>query len=65
MEIQISSSRIAEISMSIKRESKKEDSKFKGYIDDSMKLVERPIYNREQGINTTSDNELIGYFTYP
>lgn len=41
------------------------DSNFTAFIDDSMKLVERPIYNRDVDIQTKNSIELNGYFTYP
>lgn len=41
------------------------DSNFTAYIDDSMKLVERPIYTTDVEIDTKNAIELNGYFTYP
>lgn len=37
----------------------------KAYADDSMKLVERPIYDKKLGIPHSHPSELEGYFTSP
>lgn len=41
----------------------KSTSKFKVYADDSMKLVERRIYDPEFNLTTINDIEKMGYFT--
>jgi hypothetical protein len=41
------------------------ESDYAAYIDDSMKLVERPIYNQDVDIDYLNPGELYGYFTYP
>jgi len=63
--IQISSIWTAEISYNIKKEHKSSNSEFKAYADDSMKMVERPIYDTNSKIKRTNKYELNGYFTSP
>ncbi|CAI2375441.1 unnamed protein product [Moneuplotes crassus] len=38
---------------------------YTAYVDDSMKLVERPIYNKKARVKRSNDVELTGFFTYP
>jgi hypothetical protein len=64
LEVQFSSTRVAEISMNIRKQSHSASSTYKAYVDDSMKLVERPIFTTNVNISRTNDNELNGYFTY-
>jgi hypothetical protein len=40
-------------------------STFKSYVDDSLKMVNRPIYNTKINIKRANDHELYGLFTYP
>ena len=65
MELQIDSSRVAEISLSLKKGYKSSDATHKAYADDSMKLVERPIFDINSKIPHTTLSELEGYYTSP
>ena len=62
-EIQIISQMTAEISYDLKKVHKSKNSEFKAYADDSMKLVERPIFDSKAKIKHTNEFELNGYFT--
>ena len=62
-QIQVSSGDILELSYGLKKVHKSSDSTFRAYADDSMKLVERPIYDKSIKIKRTNDYELNGYFT--
>lgn len=63
MEVQIDSDRIAEISLVLKKKNKSDNSMFKAYADDSMKMVERPIYDKNSKIPHSDPSELDGYYT--
>lgn len=52
-----------EMSYSLKL-SKSPSSKYLAYADDSLKLVERPIFSRNVNVKATNENELTGYYTY-
>lgn len=53
-----------EASLSLKLSDHGKGAKFTSYADDSMKLIERPIYNKKVNIKRHNDIELTGYFTY-
>ncbi|CAI2376267.1 unnamed protein product [Moneuplotes crassus] len=55
---------IIEASLSLKLSSSGKDAKFTAYVDDSMKLIERPIYDKKVDIKRHNDIELNGFFTY-
>ena len=65
MEIQFVSDEYIEVNLNLHKKSKSSSSQYKGYIDDSMFMVERPIYNKNSSIRRTNDYELNGYYTYP
>jgi len=64
LEVQIASKKVAEISMGLKKKPVHSGSEFRSYADDSMKLIERPIYDNKVNIKRTNDNELNGYYNY-
>jgi len=59
------SAQTIEVLYSLTRKPKSIESSFKAYVDDSMKLVERPIYNTSVSTKRTNNFELNGLFTYP
>jgi hypothetical protein len=63
MEVHIDSDRIAEISLVLTKKHKASDSTHKAYADDSMKMVERPIYDKNSKIPHSHESELEGYYT--
>lgn len=65
IEIQFQSSRFAEYQLHIEKTKHSDNSNYRGYVDDSLKTVERPIYHTNIDVNRTTDIELLGYFTYP
>lgn len=65
IEIQFQSNRYAEYQLHIEKTKHSDNSVYKGYVDDSLKTVERPIYHTNIDVNRTTDIELLGYFTYP
>ena len=62
-EVQIFSKMTAEIQYNLKKKVMNSKSTHKAYADDSMKLVERPIYDKNVDIKRTNDYELNGFFT--
>ena len=53
----------SELSYNLKKVHKSSDSTFKAYVDDSMKLVERPFFNESVEIKTKSHLVRYGNFT--
>ena len=63
MQIEFFSKDTIEASLSLKL-SEKSGKSFTAYADDSMKLIERPIYHKNVDIMRHNNIELTGYFTY-
>ncbi|CAI2377711.1 unnamed protein product [Moneuplotes crassus] len=42
-----------------------ENSEFRSYIDDSMKLIERPIFDINSPLKRETASELLGFYTFP
>lgn len=53
----------SEVQYNIKKVAKSSDSHFRAYADDSLKMIERPIFNTDVNIARTNNYELNGYFT--
>ena len=54
-----------EVQLSYKLSDLSRAATYKAYADDSMKLIERPIYDKNVDIWRHNDEELKGFFTYP
>jgi len=54
-----------EINYGLSFEKKSEDSVFESYIDDSLKLVQRPILDPTSTLKRKDSSELDGYYTFP
>eukprot|EP00344_Euplotes_crassus_P012347 CAMPEP_0197017414 /NCGR_PEP_ID=MMETSP1380-20130617/79524_1 /TAXON_ID=5936 /ORGANISM="Euplotes crassus, Strain CT5" /LENGTH=812 /DNA_ID=CAMNT_0042444507 /DNA_START=175 /DNA_END=2613 /DNA_ORIENTATION=+ len=65
MEIQFETKRMAEVSFSLKKVPKSSNGEYKSYADDSMRLIERPIFDRSSKIPHTNLAELEGYYERP
>lgn len=64
MQVQYGSDKVHEVTMNIVRGAKKTSSVASAYVDDSMKLVQRPIYDPTVEL-PVNKSEIIGLFTYP
>lgn len=65
LEVQTFTNEKWEMSFGIHKGSHSSSSTFKSYVDDSMKLINRPIYDKNFKIQHTNEHELFGYFTSP
>ncbi|CAI2377845.1 unnamed protein product [Moneuplotes crassus] len=65
LEVHSFTSEVWEVSFGIKKDKQAKDSEFKTFIDDSMKLVERPIFDKNLDIQHIRPEELYGYYTSP
>ena len=65
LEVQAHTDERWEMSFGFKKSRESSTSSFKSYADDSMKLVNRPIYDKNLKIKHTNEHELFGYFTSP
>lgn len=65
LEVQAYTTEPWEMSFGIKVTKDDQSSEFKSYVDDSLKMVNRPIYNTKINIKRANDHELYGLFTYP
>jgi hypothetical protein len=65
IEVQAHSEERWEMFWGLRKDHLSSNNQFKAYNDDSMKLVNRPIYNTHVNFKYTNDHELNGYFTSP
>lgn len=65
LEVQTFTEERWEMSFGIQKQKHSSSSTFKTFVDDSMKLVNRPIYTQNVKFKFTNKHELYGYFTSP